>query len=51
MTHFLESVPKIVVGLKTDLRDDASEEDMSQFVTFEKVCLQIFFFLSVYPRL
>ncbi|KAG0083125.1 GTP-binding protein Rho1 [Podila epicladia] len=36
LTHFLESAPKIVVGLKTDLRDGASEEDKSQFVTFEK---------------
>lgn len=37
LTHFLESVPKIVVGLKTDLRDSASEEDTDQFVPYEKV--------------
>lgn len=37
LTHFLERVPKIVVGLKTDLRDSASEEDTDQFVLYEKV--------------
>ncbi|KAG0339584.1 GTP-binding protein Rho1 [Podila humilis] len=37
LTHFLESSPKIVVGLKTDLRDDAtSEEDRNQFVSYER---------------
>lgn len=37
LAHFLEDVPKIVVGLKTDLRDGASEEDKDRFVSYERV--------------
>jgi GTPase SAR1 family protein len=38
LVHFLENVPKIVVGLKTDLRDEAVGEDREQFVPYERVC-------------
>lgn len=37
LVHFLENVPKIVVGLKTDLRDEAVGEDREQFVPYERV--------------
>ena len=40
LAHFLESVPKIVVGLKTDLRDEAAAEDQEQFVTYERVSVK-----------
>ncbi|KAI8595083.1 GTP-binding protein rho1 [Dissophora ornata] len=36
LAHFLESVPKIVIGLKTDLRDEASEDDKERFVSYER---------------
>ncbi|KAG0296911.1 GTP-binding protein Rho1 [Dissophora globulifera] len=36
LAHFLEDVPKIVVGLKTDLRDGVSEEDKDRFVSYER---------------
>ncbi|KAG0239272.1 small GTPase superfamily [Mortierella sp. GBAus27b] len=36
LVHFLENVPKIVVGLKTDLRDEAVGEDKDHFVSYER---------------
>ncbi|KAF9104092.1 GTP-binding protein Rho1 [Mortierella sp. AM989] len=36
LTHFLENVPKIVVGLKIDLRNEASEADKERFVSYER---------------
>ncbi|KAF9916734.1 GTP-binding protein Rho1, partial [Lobosporangium transversale] len=39
LQHFLENVPKIVVGLKADLRDTAKEEDKDQFVSTEQGAL------------
>ncbi|KAF9584518.1 GTP-binding protein Rho1 [Lunasporangiospora selenospora] len=36
LTHFLEHAPKIVVGLKIDLRDEASEEEKGQYVSYER---------------
>lgn len=45
LEHFLPDAPKIVVGLKTDLRDEAlTAEDKERFVSTERVS---FFFLSV----
>ncbi|KAF9923867.1 GTP-binding protein Rho1, partial [Mortierella alpina] len=36
LSHFLESVPKIVVGLKADLRDEAAAEDKERCVSYER---------------
>ncbi|KAF9285958.1 Rho GTPase [Mortierella alpina] len=36
LAHFLESVPKIVVGLKIDLRDEAPAEEKERFVSSER---------------
>lgn len=40
LAHFLPDAPKIVVGLKTDLRDEAvTAEDKDRFVPNERVSL------------
>ncbi|KAG0254903.1 GTP-binding protein Rho1 [Mortierella polycephala] len=36
LAHFLESVSKIVVGLKTDLRDEAPVEEKDRFVSYDR---------------
>lgn len=50
LVHFLENVPKIVVGLKTDLRDEAVGEASEEFVSYERVCDGVLFHCTFFPR-